>query len=109
VKTQRTLILIALFAAGSATAQQQITQELTTPRHKVSSPAATTSVGELHFHWLAPTNPAVLQNDREPVAGLSPQAWTTTVGWHPGESAFADNINSASGMPVLWFGREPWQ
>lgn len=90
-------------------AQQQITQELTAPHHTVASPAATTSVGELHFHWLAPTQPAVLQNDREPVAGLSPQAWTTTVGWHPGESAFPDDNTSLTGMPVLWFGREPWQ
>jgi hypothetical protein len=105
---KRTLFLIALFATGSAMAQLQITQDLATPRHKVSSPAAITSVGELKFHWLAPTQPAVLQNDRVPVAGLSPQAWTTTVGWHPGESAIRDDNTSTPGTPVLWFGREPW-
>jgi hypothetical protein len=109
MKTQRTLLLIALFAAGSALAQQQMTQGLTTPRHKVSAPAATTAVGELKFHWLAPAKPADLQNDREPVEGLSPQAWTTIVGWHPSESAFPDENTAEPEMPLLWFGREPWQ
>jgi hypothetical protein len=109
MKTKRTLLLIALFAAGSAMAQAQMTQELTTPRHKVPSPAATTAVGELKFHWLAPDKVTDWRNDREPVEGLSPQAWTTTVGWHPGESAFPDENASSTGMPLLWFGHEPWQ
>lgn len=110
MNTKRTLFLAALFAAGSALAQGQMKQELTVQHQTVPTPAATTAVGELQFHWLAPTPPAVSQNDREPVEGLSPQAWTTTVGWQPGRTAFPDEGNNCStGMPLLWFGHEPFQ
>lgn len=111
MKMKRILFLIALFAAGSATAQEQMKQDLTARHHTVSTPAATTSVGELKFHWLSPAPPADLQNNREPIEGLSPQAWTTIAGWNPGVSAFPndDNSNTTTGMPVLWFGHEPWE
>jgi hypothetical protein len=107
MKTQRTSFLIALFAACNVMAQQQQTEQHNT----VSSAAATTTVGKLNIHWLAPGKPAVQQNNWEPVEGLSPQAWTTTVGWHPGEPAFPDldGKNVSTEMPLLWFGHEPWQ
>ncbi len=95
---------MALFAAGNVMAQQQMEQHT-----KISSAAAISSVGELKFHWLAPVQTTDWRNDREPVEGLSPQSWTTTVGWHPGQSAFPDeNNNFSTGMPLLWFGHEPW-
>ena len=86
-------------------------QRQTEQQNTVSSAAATTTVGEEHFHWLAPDKPVDLRNEREPVEGLSPQALTTTVGWHPGESAFPDldGKNVSTEMPLLWFGHEPWQ
>jgi len=106
MKTQRTLLLIALLAACNVMAQEQQTEQQNT----VSSEAATTTVGELNFHWLAPDQqPANLQNDREPVEGLSPQSWTTISGWYPGRSVFPDDETSTTEMPLLWFGHEPWQ
>jgi hypothetical protein len=107
MKTRRTLLLIALLAACNVMAQQQQTEQHST----VSSAAATTTVGKLNFHWLAPAKPVDLRNNREPVEGLSPQAWTTTVGWHPGESAFPDmdGKNFSTEMPLVWFGHEPGQ
>jgi hypothetical protein len=105
MKTRRTLLLIALLAACNVMAQEQQAEQQNT----VSSAATTTSVGKLNFHWLAPDQQADVQNDREPVEGLSPQAWTTIVGWHPGRSAFPDDETSTTEMPLLWFGHEPWE
>jgi hypothetical protein len=105
MKTKRTLLLMALFAAGSAMAQQQQTEQQQT----VSAPAAATTVGKVKFHWLAPDKVTDWRTDREPVEGLSPQPWTTIVGWNPGKSAFPDDVNSTTEMPLLWFGHEPWQ
>ncbi len=86
-----------------------------TPRQEqqesmTSSSAATMSIGNVKAHWLAPAKTADWRNNRQPIEGLSPQAWTTTVGWNPGRSAFPDEENHYStGMPLLWFGREPEQ
>jgi hypothetical protein len=41
---------------------------------------------------LAPLPDPELQS-LEPIDGVSPRAWTTTVGWYPGTTAFRDAIN----------------
>jgi hypothetical protein len=107
MKTKRTLLLIALFAACSVMAQQQ--QQQTEQHTMTSSAAATMSVGNLNIHWLAPAKPVDWRNNRQPVEGLSPQSWTTVAGWHPGQSAFPDEKNFSTEMPLLWFGHEPAQ
>jgi hypothetical protein len=101
MKLQRTLLLVASFAACNVMAQQQGT----------NSPAsATFAVEEPKLHWLAPSRPVVSQqNNREPIEGLSPQAWTTVVGWHPGASAFPNSENYTTELPLLWIGHAPWQ
>ena len=38
-----------------------------------------------------------IENPRD----LSPHAWTTFVGWHPGASAFADPVTHESGMSLI--------
>jgi hypothetical protein len=104
VNAKRTLWLVALFAACQVMAQQQVKDST-----DISSDAAHTSIGNVNAHWLAPAQPADTRHDREPIEGLSPQAWTTTVGWHPGESAFPDldGQNVSTEMPLVWFGHEP--
>jgi hypothetical protein len=108
MKTKRTLWLVALFAACNVMAQ--------TPRQMQTTikpvPAKTNfgSLNKLKVHWLAPAQPADWRKNQEPIEGYSPVAWTTIVGWHPGESPFPDdNPKFSTGMPVLWFGHEPWQ
>jgi hypothetical protein len=91
--------------AGTPPASPQQTELHTT----ISSAAATTAVEKLNIHWLAPVDLTDWRNDREPVEGLSPQSWTTMAGWHPGQSAFPDNANFSTEMPLLWLGHEPWQ
>jgi len=85
-------------------AQQQVKENT-----DISSDAAQTSIGDMNAHWLAPAQPAEVRNNREPIQGLSPQAWTTTAGWHPGQSEFPDldRINVSTEMPLVWFGCEP--
>ena len=104
MNAKRTLQLITLFAACQAIAQQQEA----TQSADISSDAAQTSIGDMNAHWLAPAQPADKRNDRRPIEGLSPQAWTTTVGWHPGRSEFPDldGINVSKEMPLVWFGCE---
>jgi hypothetical protein len=106
MKTKRTLLFIALFAACNVMAQQQGQTEQHT---MISSAAATMSVGNVNFHWLAPAKPADWRNNREPVEGLSPQAWTTIASEHPNQRIFLDDEHFSTGMPLLWFGHEPWQ
>jgi hypothetical protein len=98
MKLERTLLLIALFAACRVMAQPQ----------KVAS-SASAPAGKVEFHWFAPSKPAASQESREPVEGLSPQAWTTTVGWHPGRSAFPNGENWSPQLPLFWVGHKPWQ
>jgi hypothetical protein len=104
MKAQRTLLLIALFASCNVMAQQQTEQPT-----NISSAVAISSIGDLKIHWLAPSKPADGWESQEPVAGLRPQAWTTIVGWHPGQSAFPDGGNFSTEMPLLWIGHEPWE
>jgi hypothetical protein len=104
MKTKRILLVIALFAACNVMAQQQTGQHTV-----IYSTTATMPDRNVNFHWLVPTKPSDSRNDREPVEGLSPQPWTATVGWHPGETAFPNSENFSTRMPLIWFGHEPWQ
>ena len=93
MKLQGAVILIALFAACQAVAQQATN----TP-----SASATVAVKKPKFHWLAPTETKKFKENFQPVEGLDPQAWTTVVGWHPGESAFASAETHEDGWPLFW-------
>jgi len=41
------------------------------------------------------------ESDLKGLPRLSSQAWTTTVGWHPGSSAFADPVSHESSMSLI--------
>jgi hypothetical protein len=105
VKTKRTVWWLTLFAACNVMAQQQQTEPPTT----IFSRASTMNISKSDIHWLATARPAQWRISREPVGGLSPQAWTTIAGWHPPQSALPDDKNSSPEMPLIWFGQAPWQ
>ena len=93
--------MVAFLAVGHARAQSQT--------NVTTSASATITVEKPKVHWLAPvamTNSAVIL---KPAEGLDPQAWTTVVGWYPGESAFATGEMHRSKLSVFWVDveREP--
>ena len=135
MKLARTVLLVALFAAGEAVAQQPAvgsaassTNAATAFRYnrslwslpagsqrydrqdfisKQSSPSSGFLLASssqrlqaktplsLSLGLLESVNPfAPLKQKNEPtrIYHLSTRAWTTTVGWHPGASAFPDAI-----------------
>src|SRR5208337_786663 len=100
MKYQGCLVLIALFAAGQACAQ-----ELSVGASR--SLVAPTKGSKIHWFTSAPAPDA--RYDLSPAEGLSREAWTTTVGWHPGVSAFPDAETYGSRMCFLWIGHEPWR
>ncbi|HTY88526.1 MAG TPA: hypothetical protein VMB80_13750 [Candidatus Acidoferrum sp.] len=91
---------IVSFAAGQVFAQDlavNSSRDLLAPAKKSK------------IHWFTSATTPDTRHDLRPVAGLSRQAWTTTVGWHPGVSAFPDAEAYNSRMCLLWVGHEPWQ
>ena len=98
MKYRGVLFLIVLLAAGQAAAQQQLSST------SISKAASERRV----IHWLAPGRAANSSDYSRSVGGLSQQAWTTQVGWHPDVSAFADDKNYGSGWCLLWIGHNPW-
>lgn len=98
MKIKRTIFLIALFAAYQAIAQQ--------PTNAPPVSAAIT-VQKPKLHWLAPTEMKKAKENLKPVEGLDPRAWTTVVGWHPGESAFATGETHEGGWCLFWVDIEP--
>src|SRR5262249_105098 len=56
------------------------------------------------FHLINP----FARNEESDLKGMpraSTQAWATTVGWHPGRSAFADPISHESSMSLISISR----
>jgi len=76
---------------------------------QIKSAAPISNVGKVTFHWLGPVEPTKGRESWESVEGVTPKAWATTVGWHPGASSFPDDVNSTTGMSIFWIGHEPWQ
>ncbi len=93
MKIKRMIFLIALFAAGQVVAQQAT--------NAPSTPAIVT-VKQPKLHWLAPITMTNSTENLKPVEGLDPRAWTTVVGWHPGESAFATGETHEGGWCLFW-------
>jgi hypothetical protein len=91
-------LLLALFAAGQV-AGQELTAGTT-----LSKPA----ISNQTIHWLAPERSEKTSAFRRSVGGLSPQAWTTQVGWNVGVSAFPDDTTHGWRMCLLWGGHKPW-
>jgi len=86
-------------------ASQAVAQELATSSSRSLVPPARKS----KIHWFTSTPAPDTRFDLRPVEGLSQQAWTTTVGWHPSVSAFPDAETYNSRMCLFWVGHEPWQ
>jgi len=93
MKRQGAVFLIVLFGVCQAFAQQTT---------NAPSTAATVTVQKPKFHWLAPTELKKSTENPKPVGGLDPRAWTTVVGWHPGESAFATGERHEPGVCLFW-------
>jgi hypothetical protein len=58
--------------------------------------------------WFSSPTTTEAWNNLQPVEGLSPRAWTTTVGLDPCSSAFAGDETCAPRMCLFWVGNEPW-
>lgn len=55
---------------------------------------------------------AVANNDQIFWAGnLSSRSWTTTSGWDPGLPSIRTEspVPKLEGLPIFWFGHEPWR
>jgi len=102
VKKERTLLLIALFAAGQVVAQQRVAD---TPVSRTP-----TSV-EQKFYQLVPVKTVETKEDLNRFGGLDTRAWTTVAGWSPGKSAFPDAENYTWQLNLLSVGHQPqpWQ
>jgi hypothetical protein len=98
MKLQGAVFLIALFVARQAVAQQAT---------NAPSASAAVTVEKLKLHWLAPGETTKLKENLKPVKGLDPRAWTTVVGWHPGESAFPSAETHEGGLCLFWMDIEP--
>ena len=85
--------MIALLAAGQAVAQQAT---------NAPSTSAIVTVKQPKLHWLAPITMTNSTEKLKPVEGLDPRAWTTVVGWHPGESAFATGETCKDRLCLFW-------
>jgi hypothetical protein len=99
MKRQRTLLMVALFAAGQAVAQDMLDSALASKATNARRPAV---------HWFAPAQSTGMQDEGKAVGGLSPRAWTTTAGWNPGMSAFPDARTSGPQACLFWTGHGPW-
>jgi hypothetical protein len=96
-KHRPTFLLLALFA-GLVMAQ---------PSRADSWFSAIQS--DMHkIYWFSSPTTMEAWNNLEPVEGLSSRTWTTTVGWEPWASGFADDETCAPRMCLFWVGNEPW-
>jgi len=93
MKIKRTIFLVALFAACQAIAQQAT---------NAPSKSVTVTVEKPKFHWLAPVGTKKSKENLKPVKGLDQRAWTTVVGWHPGDSAFVTGETREGGWCLFW-------
>jgi len=93
MKRQGAVFWVALFAASQAFAQQAT---------NAPSKSVTVTVEKPKFHWLAPPEPKKSKENLRPVEGLDRRAWTTVVGWHPGESDFLTGENHEGGWCLFW-------
>ncbi len=102
MKWQRTLLLIALFAAGQAGAQ---------PTAANTAASRTPNSAEQKLNPLAPSGTKVVDTRAEwtRVGGLETRAWTTVAGWSPGKSAFPSAETHSWQLPLLSIGHAPWE
>ncbi len=92
--------MVVLLAAGQAGAQSQTNATS-------ASGSATITVEKSKLHWLTPVTMTNSTESLKPVEGLDPRAWTTVVGWHPGESAFATGETHEGGWCLFWIDLGP--
>jgi hypothetical protein len=94
--------------AGSVPASEQdvIVISKTQATHLHAPPSKGAKLRDFPRRFLHSINPFARTAPAEQVqrtGSLSPRAWTSTVGWHPGQSAFPDPLTheSSMGMTVL--------
>jgi len=76
---------------------------------KADSNVKPESMAALPLVW---KSSAVVNNAQIMWAGnLSSRSWTTTTGWDPGiPSIHSENpVPKLEGLPIFWFGHEPWR
>ncbi len=96
----------------SQTAQATEQDTIVTKQLKVSGPLVrpfkATRFWEFPRRLVHLINPFARSEPREEpqaVRELSPRAWSTVVGWHPGQSAFPDALTHESSMGLISLGR----
>jgi hypothetical protein len=114
MKKGRRLVLIVLFTACQAVAQQHTN---TVSASKViaasasqtnASPAATSlTAPKPKFHWLGPPGPVQAQESPLMIERLDTRAWTTVVEERSSRSAFPDGHTHEAHLCLLWWGSEP--
>jgi len=97
MKIQGTIILVALLGAWSSGAQST----------NAPPESVTITVERPKLHWLSPPHTVRGEPVLKPVEGLDTRAWTTVVGWHPGQSAFASAETHEGGLTLFWVDMEP--
>lgn len=114
MKKERTLFLIALFAACQAVAQQQTgaqsasqTSAASASRTNAAPASATFTAPKPKFHWLGPPQPVQPQKRLRLIEGLDPRAWTTVAETRTSRQAFPNGENHEAGLCLLWRGSEP--
>lgn len=71
-------------------------------------PLTSANAQKWNLHLPNPFVPSATNNENkvEHIEGLSTRAWTTTVGWHPGESAFPTAMTHESKLVLISFGHK---
>ena len=113
MKKEQTLLLVLLFAAFQAVAQQQTSTQSVSQISAASasrtntSASATFTVAKSKLHLFGPAKPVQPQNGVRLIEGLDPRAWTTVVETRTSKSAFPSGETHEAGLCLLWWGSEP--
>jgi hypothetical protein len=111
MKKERTLLLVLLFAAGQAVAQQKANTQLATQVTAASASqtnhaaSATFTASKPKFHIFGPAKPVQSQKVLR-IEGLDPRAWTTVAETSTSREAFPNGHTHQAGLCLLWWGAE---
>ena len=112
MKKERTILLVLLFVACQAVAQQQTNAQLASRLHAASAArtnataTATFTATKPTFHWFGPANPVQSQK-LQTIEGLDTRAWTTVAETRTSRQAFPNGENHQAGLCLLWWGSDP--
>jgi hypothetical protein len=111
MKKELFLLLVLLFAACQAVAQQQNRTQLASQisasaSRTNASAAATFTAPKPKFHLFGPAQPVPSQK-LQLIESLDPRAWTTVAETRTSKSAFPSGEMHEAGLCLVWWGSEP--